>query len=103
MRLPLFDQLPLFRAAPPPEQQDKQRQIHLGSRIVSYTLRQAARRRLALSIDERGLRVGAPRSITITQIENFIRENTQWVLSKLDEYENRAPRQLPMSCTLRLV
>ena len=102
MRLPLFDQLPLFRAAPPPEQQDKQRQIHLGSRIVSYTLRQAARRRLALSIDERGLRVGAPRSITITQIENFIRENTQWVLSKLDEYENRAPRQLPIRDGQRL-
>ncbi len=81
---------------------DKSRNLILGNRLVSYTLRQAARRRLALSIDERGLRVAAPRSITITQIENFIRENDQWVLNKLDEYASRAPRQLPIRHGQRL-
>ena len=101
MRLSLFDQLPLFRSEPPPSATggkvgDKTRHIQLGNRIVSYTLRQAARRRLTLSIDERGLRVGAPRSITINAVESFIRDNTQWVLSRLDDYASRAPRQLTM-------
>jgi predicted metal-dependent hydrolase len=97
VKLPLFDQLPLFRSAPPPlsgKHQEKTRHIHLGNRIVEYTLRQAPRRRLALNIDERGLRVAAPRMISITEIEAFIRANVQWVLTKLDEYVARSPRQL---------
>ena len=104
MRLPLFDQLPLFRSAPPPPVKagERIRRIQLGNRIVSYTLRQAARRRLALSIDERGLRVGAPKSITLQQIENFIHDNSQWVLNKLDEYASRAPRQLTICDGQRL-
>jgi hypothetical protein len=100
MRLPLFDQLPLFRS--PPVQRDKTRQIQLGNRIVSYTLCQAARRRLALSIDERGLRVGAPRSISLRQIETFIHENAQWVLDKLDDHVGRTPRQLSVRDGQRL-
>ena len=104
MRLPLFDQLPLFRSTPPPpvKASEKTRHIQLGNRIVSYTLRQAARRRLALSIDERGLRVGAPKTITLQQIESFVHENAQWVLSKLDEYASRAPRQLAIRDGQRL-
>ncbi len=90
MRLPLFEQLPLFRAQPPAPvgPVDKTRHIQLGNRIVSYQLRQAARRRLTLNIDERGLRVGAPRMISIADIDNFIRSNAAWVISKLDEYTN---------------
>jgi len=107
MRLPLFDQLPLFRTEPTPSSTggkaaDKNRHIQLGSRVVSYTLRQAARRRLALSIDERGLRVAAPRTITINAIESFIRDNAQWVLTRLDDFASRAPRQLSMRHGQRL-
>ena len=101
MRLPLFDQLPLFRPAPTAPQ-DKTRHVQLGGQIIAYTLHQAARRRLALSIDERGLRVGAPRSITLKDIEDFVRANTQWVLAKLDEYASRAPRQLRVQHGIRL-
>ena len=111
MRLPLFDQLPLFRSDPPAsvtggKAGDKKgisaRHIQLGSRVVSYTLRQAARRRLALSIDERGLRVGAPRSITLNAIESFIRDNAQWVLAKLDDFASRAPRLLMLHSGQRI-
>lgn len=101
MKWSLFDQLPLFRSVTP-EPRDKTRHIQLGNRIVAYTLRQSPRRRLVLNIDERGLRVGAPRTISITDIEAFIRGNTEWVLKRLDEYTSRAPRQLAIRDGQRL-
>lgn len=95
MKLPLFDQLSLFRAPTAPTlPAENRRRILLGNRIVDYTLRQAPRRRLALNIDDRGLRVGAPRTIAIADIEQFIRDNTQWVLGKLDEYAAKPSRKI---------
>jgi predicted metal-dependent hydrolase len=100
MSLPFFEQMPLFFtpsasvSEPPSSAQNKTRHIHLGNRIVEYTLRQAPRRRLALTIDERGLRVAAPRMIRIGEIEDFIRSNAAWVLNKLDEYTAGGIRQL---------
>ncbi|MFY9326750.1 MAG: SprT family zinc-dependent metalloprotease [Georgfuchsia sp.] len=101
MKLPLFDQLSLFFTPqqPPPE---KKRHILLGSRLVEYTLRQAPRRRLTLNINERGLRVAAPRSISITGIDDFIRANANWVISKLDEYACCTKRQLTIRHGQRL-
>lgn len=87
----LFDQLPLF-STKPPRQAEQRRHVVLGNRVVEYVLRQAPRRRLALSIDERGLRVGAPRSVAIADIENFIREHAAWVVAKLDEHAAKTRR-----------
>lgn len=70
------------------------RHIHLGAQIVAYRLRQGQRRRrLSLTIDEHGLRVGAPGRITLGEIENFIRANDKWVLGKLAEYAEYARSQ----------
>jgi predicted metal-dependent hydrolase len=92
--LKLLEQLPLFRL-PPPDTASKQRHIHIGSRIVAYDLRQAANRRLAMTIDERGLHVGAPRSLSLRAVEDFIRSHADWVVKKLDEYASRpSPRHL---------
>lgn len=107
MSLPLFEQLSLFLAPPQTqrggrEATDNRRHIHLGNRIVEYVLRQAPRRRLSLRIDERGLRVAAPRMISLADIESFIRANTHWVLAKLDEYTSRAPRQIAVRNGQRL-
>jgi predicted metal-dependent hydrolase len=113
MRLPLFEQLSLFRVTPSfttspqntktrDKPQEKKRHIHLGNRIIEYTLRQAPRRRLALSIDERGLRVGAPRTISIAEIESFIHGNAAWVLAKLDEYLSKVSRQIAVRDGQRL-
>lgn len=101
MKLPLFDQLPLFRSAQP-SSPEKKRHILLSGRIVEYTLRQTPRRRLALSIDERGLRVAAPRAISIAEIEAFMLGNAEWVIAKLDEYASRSPRQLAIRDGQRL-
>jgi len=89
----LNNQLELpFRLFPAPPAAE--RLIHLGARIVAYQLNRAPRRSLGMTIDQRGLRVSAPRSATITEIENFVRAHETWVLRKLDEWQRTSPRQI---------
>ena len=96
----MADQLELFRLAPTAAQAI--RHIILGGRIVAYCLRRD-RRRLAMRIDERGLAVGAPRSVPLAAIEDFLRGHADWVLEKLDEYASRATlRHLPIHDGTRL-
>jgi predicted metal-dependent hydrolase len=65
----------------------KLQHIQIGTRIVTYRLRRQRRRRnLGLTIDERGLTVGAPSHSPLAEIETFIRNNAQWVSNKLDEH-----------------
>ena len=61
------------------------RTIALDDRIVPYTLRRSRRRTIGLTIDHRGLRVGAPPRVSVTEIESFIRKHGHWVTQKLDE------------------
>ena len=90
----MFEQLALFRLPPPDDAMLRPQHILLAGRIVSYQLRRD-RRRLAMRIDERGLRVGAPRSLSLASIEAFIRQHAGWVLEKLDAHVTRAaPRHL---------
>ncbi|MBK7673609.1 SprT family zinc-dependent metalloprotease [Accumulibacter sp.] len=67
------------------------RTIELGERTVSYVLRRARRRTIGLTIDHRGLRVGAPPRATLREVESLIRQHGEWVGRKLDEW--RARRQ----------
>jgi len=100
--LNLFEQLPLFRL-PPADTASRARHIQVGNRIVTYELRQAANRRLAMTIDERGLHVGAPRSLSLRAIEDFVRSHADWVARKLEEYANRpGPRRLAIRDGARL-
>lgn len=90
----LFEQLSLFRqpVAPTPEA-PKRRHLLLGTQIVVYTLKQAPRRRLSMTIDERGLTVGAPLRITVAEIETFLRSHAGWVHRKLAEYAGSHARR----------
>jgi hypothetical protein len=83
-----LEQLALF-SLPPAPPRPRERHLQLGARIVAYELRQGARRRLAMTIDERGLRVGAPRHLSLGQIEAFVRSHADWVARKLDEFATR--------------
>lgn len=83
---PVFDQLELPLQMPR-HQADRQRHILLGSRIVAYALTHSRRRTLGLTVDQRGLRVGAPQRVGIAEVEDFIRSNSGWVLRKLDEWQ----------------
>ena len=96
MTLALFEQLSLFRQADaPPVERPKQRHLLLDAEIVAYTLKQGRRRRLTMTIDERGLTVGAPLRITLAQVESFVRSHAGWVRKKLAELAgNHAKRHI---------
>lgn len=56
-----------------------------------------------MTIDERGLRIGAPRSVSIAEVESFVRGHGEWVLKKLDEHVRRASsRHLAVRDGIRL-
>lgn len=65
----------------------------LDGQPVNYILhRSHGRRRISLSIDERGLRVGAPLRASLREIESVLRDHARWVLRKLADWtDKRAP------------
>ena len=94
--LPLGGPGPLARDETP-------RSIALGDRIVPYILRRSRRQTIGLSIDQRGLRVGAPHRATLTDIEAMIQRYGVWVGQKLDEWrERRFQQQLRITEGARL-
>ena len=96
-----LEQLKLFRLpSPPPEA--KTRHLLIGGRIIDYRLKTGARR-LSMTIDERGLRIGAPRRIALTEIEAFVQGHGEWVLKKLGELAHASlPRHLTIKDGARL-
>jgi predicted metal-dependent hydrolase len=73
------------------------RTIELGERAVPYVLRRARRRTIGLTIDHRGLRVGAPHRASLRDVESAILHHGEWVRKKLDEWRSRptaAPLQI---------
>ena len=94
MTLALFEQLSLFlQPLAPPAERPKQRHLQLGAEIVAYTLKQGRRRRLTMTIDERGLTVGAPLRITLAKVESFVGSHAGWVKKKLAEYAGSHARR----------
>lgn len=94
----------LFKAPPapprvtiptPPQSPDAPlRRIQLGSHALDYQLRRSSRRSIGFMVDDDGLRVTAPRRVTLAEIDNAIRAKQRWILTKLHERgERRALRQ----------
>jgi len=66
----------------------------LGGHAVPYILhRSRGRRCISLSVDERGLRVGAPQRASLREIESVLHAHAQWVLRKLQHWHDRRPVQ----------
>src|SRR5476649_1994399 len=80
-------------AAPQPDAAPK-RQLLVGQFVLEYTLRRSTRRSIGFMIDDDGLRVTAPKRISITEIDNAIRTKQQWILSKLHERRERRAARL---------
>ena len=79
----LGQQLSLFRL-PPVAPAPTPRHLVLDGQAVPYVLHQGGRRRrLTLTIDERGLRVGAPHNVSRAEIQAFVHQHREWVLKKL--------------------
>ncbi len=96
-----LEQLKLFRLpSPPPEA--RTRHLLIGGRIIDYRLKSGAKR-LSMTIDERGLRIGAPHRIAQTEIKAFVQGHADWVLKKLGELAHATrPRHLTIKDGARL-
>ncbi len=96
---------PLFKAPPAPPaltlppatrapDAPPLRHIQLGPHKLEFELRRSTRRSIGFMIDDDGLRVTAPRRITLAEIDNAIRAKQRWIIAKLQERgERRALRQ----------
>jgi predicted metal-dependent hydrolase len=65
--------------------------IVITGHAIAYQLKRSQRRTIGLSIDHRGLRVGAPQKARLSDIESLIRQHGQWVLDKLAAWRDRPP------------
>ena len=66
--------------------------VVLDGQVVDYVLRRSPRRRsIALTIDESGLRIGAPLAAPQADVDDALRRHGQWVLRKLQEWSARRP------------
>lgn len=99
-----LSQLSLFDAdpAPPPivtaapsaspelPQARAQRALLLDGHSVGYELRRARRRSIGFTVSAEGLRVSAPRWVSVADIEQALRDKQGWILRKLVEQRERA-------------
>ncbi|MGA8054557.1 MAG: SprT family zinc-dependent metalloprotease [Burkholderiales bacterium] len=76
--------------APPPLVDGDLRYVMLGGRVLSYRLRRAARRTIALTVDRNGLTASAPQWVSVSQVEAFIRAKSRWVIAKMEDQARRA-------------
>lgn len=90
-QLPLFDSAPRREPLLAPAAQPRQGGPHvdLGARRLPYTLTRCRRRSIGFSIGPEGLRVRAPRWVTVAEIEGVLRERSEWILRKWQECERR--------------
>lgn len=101
---PLPPPQPLFKAPPAPRLTfptpprtpgaPPLRRIQLGPHSLDFELRRSSRRSIGFMIDDDGLRVTAPKRITLAEIDSAIRAKQRWILTKLHERgERKALRQ----------
>ncbi|KAB8043579.1 DUF45 domain-containing protein [Janthinobacterium aquaticum] len=65
------------------------RQLQLGQHLVEFALRRSTRRSIGFMIDDNGLRVTAPKRVTLAEIDNAIRAKQSWIIAKLQERGER--------------
>ena len=91
---------PLFKAPPAPPriklpsppvgpQDPPLKRIILGHHTIEYALRRSSRQSIGFTIDDDGLRVTAPRRVTLEEIDNALRAKQRWIVAKLLERGER--------------
>ncbi|WP_229418035.1 M48 family metallopeptidase [Massilia sp. Root351] len=88
--------VPVRTPEPPAPEVDAlpRRQLLVGQFILEYTLRRSTRRSIGFMIDDEGLRVTAPKRVSLAEIDNAIRAKQHWIISKLDERRERRAARL---------
>ncbi len=70
------------------------RRVYLGVHYLDYRLLRSKRRTIGFLIDDDGLRVTAPKWVTITEIESAIQAKQLWIFRKINEQRDRSVRRL---------
>jgi len=70
------------------------RRIRIGEHALDFALARSKRRSIGFMIDDDGLRITAPKWVTLAEIDNAIREKQRWILNKLNERRERSARRL---------
>lgn len=70
------------------------RKIQLPDASLEYVLLRSKRRTIGFQITEEGLRVTAPRWVTVANIDDAIQEKQQWIINNLNERRKRTARRL---------
>jgi predicted metal-dependent hydrolase len=93
-------------ASPPVAEPDfipsspKKHQVDFGSTKIEYELRRTKRRTIGFLVNESGLRVTAPKWVTLKSIEEALREKERWITNKLHyflyHHEKRQTTPLPL-------
>ena len=75
------------------------RRLHIDAHGLDYALLRSKRRSIGFVISDDGLRVTAPKWVTVVEIESAIREKKRWIFAKLHEYRDRSARRLQPQMT----
>jgi predicted metal-dependent hydrolase len=75
----------------PPSLSESAHHVVLAGQRIDFGLRRSKRRSIGLTIDQRGLRVGAPLRASLRDIEGLIHQHGQWILDKLTVWRERQP------------
>lgn len=70
------------------------RRIRLDALALDYRLLRSKRKTIGFLIDDDGLRVTAPRWVTVAEIEAAIESKQQWIFRKINEQRDRSVRRL---------
>lgn len=70
------------------------RRLRLDNLNLDYRLLRSKRKTIGFLIDDDGLRVTAPRWVTVAEIEAAIASKQQWIFRKINEQRERSVRRL---------
>ncbi len=70
------------------------RRIRFDHLFLDYRLLRSNRKTIGFLIDDDGLRVTAPRWVTLTEIEAAIASKQQWIFRKINDQRERSVRRL---------
>ena len=70
------------------------RRLRLDNLNLDYRLLRSKRKTIGFLIDDDGLRVTAPRWVTLAEIESAIASKQQWIFRKINEQRERSVRRL---------
>ncbi|MCG2583479.1 YgjP-like metallopeptidase domain-containing protein [Massilia sp. TS11] len=91
---PVFSAPPRVQPSPPDPEPDATpaaplRSVLLAGQQVDYLLQRSKRRTIGFTIDDDGLRVTAPRRVSLADIDQALRSKQRWILDKLGERQAR--------------